>query len=209
MNLQLAEQHKIIVERCKNLLQVVLNEDKDIVNEIMNKSQSKINNYNQENSTIVDATKYELSTFKRTAKRVVNGKYANVLIKLLKKPFYQEESEYLCDKEQQQTYDKGSYNYKYYDYDLFCDKCKKESDKRRKENDEYEDEVKRILNEFENACEVTFFTEDLKAKSISLSRSITNHNPTELQKVLKNQIHKEMLVAFQQQNKELLSKYNF
>ena len=34
MNLELAEQHKLIVENCKNLLSVVLNEDKKVVTEI-------------------------------------------------------------------------------------------------------------------------------------------------------------------------------
>ena len=37
MNLILAEQHKLIVERCKKLIQVLLIQDKDIVLKIMKK----------------------------------------------------------------------------------------------------------------------------------------------------------------------------
>jgi hypothetical protein len=210
MNLQLAEQHKVIVERCKDLLQVILIEDKDVINEIMNKSQLKIDNYNKDNSTVINPTKYELSTFKSTAKRVVNGKYSNVFIRTLEKPKYESDYlDYLCDKEQKQKYEGSNWVYEYYDSELFCDKCKNEYNDRQKYSYEYQDEKNRIINEFQNACENTHFEEDLRLRSISLSRSITNHNPTELQKVLKKQIHNEILIAFEQQNKELISKYNF
>jgi hypothetical protein len=210
MNLQLAEQHKLIVERCKDLLQVVFIEDKDIVKEIMNKSQLKVEEYNNENSIVINPTKYELSTFKSTAKRVVNGKYANVFIKTLEKPKYEDDYlDYLCDKEKKEKHENITWDYEYYNPDSFCDKCKEEFYKRQKSSYEFQDEKSRIINEFQNACENTYFEDDLKLRSISLSRSIVFGNPTELQKVLKKKIHQEILLAFEQQNKELLKKYNF
>ena len=210
MNLQLAEQHKVIVERCKDLIQVVFIEDKDIVKEIMNKSQLKVEEYNNENSIVINPTKYELSTFKSTAKRVVNGKYANVFIKTLEKPKYEDDYlDYLCDKEQKEKHENITWDYEYYNPDSFCDKCKEEFYKRQKSSYEFQDEKSRIINEFQDACGNTYFEDDLKLRSISLSRSIVFGNPTELQKVLKKKIHQEILLAFEQQNKELLKKYNF
>jgi hypothetical protein len=211
MNLQLADQHKIIVERCKDLLQVVLTEDKDIVTQIMNKSQSKIDNYNQENSTIIDATKTEIGLFNGMVKRIIEGKYINKLIKQIIEPEEAYDFDYLCDKEEKQLTQYEDFEDEYfYEPDLFCETCKKEFNERLNLLDEYRLKVKNIQEEFKNACNNTVFTDDLKLKKISLTRSIVvKYDPTEVQKILAKEIHKEIFLVFQEQNKELLSKYNF
>lgn len=210
MELELAQQHKLIVERCKNLLEVVLTEDKDIVIEILNKSQLKIDNYNEENSTVVDATKTELGLFRAMVKRIVDGKYVKPTLRLITNPRDEESYDYLCDKEEMQNYESHGHKYQCYDIELFCHDCRKEYEERRRLAEEYYIKVRNIENEFSDACDNTVFSDDLKSRSISLSRSIiVKYSPTELQKILKKEIHKEAMLVFEQQNKELLSKYNF
>jgi hypothetical protein len=211
MSLQLAEQHKIIVERCKGLLQVVLNEDKYIVNEIMNKSQSKVEDFNKENLTIIDATRTEIGLFNGMVKRIIEGKYINKLIKQIIEPEHAYDFDYLCDKEERQLTQYEDFEDEYfYEPDLFCDTCKKEFNERLNLLDEYRLKVKNIQEEFKNACNNTTFTDDLMLRKISLTRSIVvKHDPTEVQKILAKKIHNEVFLVFQEQNKELLTKYNF
>jgi hypothetical protein len=211
MNLMLAEQHKLIVERCKNLIQVLLIQDKDIVLEIMKKSQSKIDNFNQENLTIIDPNKTEIGLFNSMVKRIIEGKYINPLIKPIIKPKNEDDFDYLCDKEELQVmkYEDFEDDY-YYDFNLFCDSCRKEYNERIKLVEEYKLQVETIVKEFKDACSNTVFTDDLKLRKISLSRSIIDkYEPTEVQKILVKEIHKEVFLVFEEQNKELLKKYNF
>jgi len=211
MNFQLADQHKIIVERCKDLLQVVLTEDKDIVTQIMSKSQSKVEDFNKENSTIIDATKTEIGLFNSMVKRIIEGKYINKIIRQIIEPEHAYDFDYLCDKEEKQLTQYEDFEDEYfYEPDLFCDTCKKEFNERLNLLDEYRLKVKNIREEFKNACNNTVFTDDLKLRKISLTRSIVvKHDPTEVQKILAKEIHKEVFLAFEQQNQELLLKYNF
>ena len=209
MNLELAEQHKLIVERCENLLQVILKEDKHTITEIMMKSQSIIENYNEQNLTIINPTKTELGLFSSMVKRVIEGHYANKAIKAIGITDDPRTYDYLCDKEEMQISTYEHYEYEYYDYDLFCDSCRKEHDKReilwyeniKKKND--------IRDEFKNACNNTIFTDELRSRKISLSRSIIDkYYPTKLQQTLAKEIHKEVFEIFTKQNKELILKYN-
>jgi hypothetical protein len=211
MNLELAEQHKMIVEKSKELLKVILIQDKDLVTEIMNKSQSKIDNYNQKNLTIIDATKTEIGLFNSMVKRIIEGKYINPLVKSIIKPKDEDDFDYLCDLEEMQVIKYEDYEDDfYYDFNLFCDSCRKEYNERLKLCGEYKLKIETIISEFKNACSNTVFTDNLKSRKISLTRSIVvKHEPTEVQKILAKEIHKEVFFVFEQQNKDLLKKYNF
>ncbi len=211
INLELAQQHKLIVEKCNDLLKVLQTEDKDIINSIMNKSKLQIEKYNQENSTIVDATKTEIGLFNGMVKRIIEGRYINPLVKSIIKPKDEDDFDYLCDLEEMQEIKYEDYeDVFYYDFNLFCDSCRKEYNERVKLYGEYKLKIKTIISEFKTACDNTIFPDDLIKRSVSLSRSIIiKYDPTELQKILKKEIHKEAFIVFEEQNKDLLKKYNF
>ena len=211
INLELAQQHKLIVEKCNDLLKVLQIEDKDIINAIMNNSKLQIEKYNQENSTIVDATKTEIGLFNSMVKRIIEGRYINPLVKSIIKPKDEDHFDYLCDLEEMQVIKYVDYEDEfYYDFNLFCDSCRKEYNERLKLYGEYKLKIETIISEFKNACDNTIFPDHLIKRSVSLSRSIIiKYDPTELQKILKKEIHKEALIVFEEQNKDLLKKYNF
>ena len=168
MNFQLADQHKIIVERCKDLLQVVLTEDKDIVTQIMSKSQSKVEDFNKENSTIIDATKTEIGLFNSMVKRIIEGKYINKIIRQIIEPEHAYDFDYLCDKEEKQLTQYEDFEDEYfYEPDLFCDTCKKEFNERLNLLDEYTLKVETIIREFKTACNNTVFKDSLIAEKNS------------------------------------------
>ena len=210
INLELAQQHKLIVEKCDDLLKVLQIEDKDIINSIMNKSKLQIEKYNQENSTIVDANKIEIGFFNGMVKKIISKKYITPSVNLFFKPKSRDFFDYLCDKEELQFDEWQGEPCEYYDYNLFCKTCKKEYFDRDKLLDEYYLKINSIKEEFKTACDNTIFPDDLIKRSVSLSRSIIiKYDPTELQKILKKEIHKEALIVFEEQNKDLLKKYNF
>lgn len=209
INLELAQQHKLIAEKCNELLKVVLIEDKDVIIEIMNKSLLEIENYNQENLTILNPTKTEIGLFNSMLKRIVDGKYIIPSTKLITKPESNNE-DYLCDKEELQKEEYDGKVIEYYDYKLFCNDCKRESDKRDDLISDYYEKIKKIKLDFNNACNSTIIPNELLLRKISLGRSIIDkYYPTQIQKVLNKEIHKELMSIFEEQNKDLLKKYNF
>jgi len=211
INLELAQQHKLIVEKCNDLLNVVLIEDRDIIFSLLDKSKLHLENYNQQNLTVLNPTKTEIGLFNSIVKKIINRKYIVPTINEIIKPKSAELFDYLCDKEELQ--DGGEWRgeiYEYYDFNLFCETCKKEYFSRYKLYDDYLTKIKDIIQEFKTACDNTIFPDNLILESVSLSRSIIiKYAPTELQKILKKEIHKKAFIVFEEQNKDLLIKYNF
>lgn len=203
------EQHKLIVKNCKELIKVSLENDIDYLQNIINKSKNIIDNYNNENLTIVDVTKKESGLWKSTIKKVVYGKYYNPIIKNLDNHYDRSEDfEYACEEH------KDIYNHKdgtqewFYNVDKFCPTCKKEYLKREKETKDFYKNIENIKSEFRDSCNKTIFCKDLRLKCILLNRKIPNQYKVEpLLLAIKETIHTEILKTFQNQNQKLITKY--
>lgn len=204
------EQHKIIVNKCTELLKVCLKKDYDILKNILDNSKNKIDNYNNKNLTIVDVTKQEKSLWSSTIKKVVYGKYYNPIKKYLDNNFNDrsEDTDYICKEHKEiYTYEDGTQEW-FYNEKKFCNSCKKEYLKRTKETDDFYKKKDAIKTEFKTACNNTKFSNDLMLKCILLNRKIPNKYKVEgLFLAIKETIHTEILTTFQNQNKKLITKY--
>mgnify|MGYP001329888024 CR=1 FL=1 len=206
------EQHKFVVDRATELLQVALSKDIEYIKSIIHISQEAIDSYNKKNLTIADPTKRELGLFSSKVKSVICGRYFNPLERemIASRPV-SDVYEYLCDEcEKKKEYDTDydGVEYEYYDECKFCKTCKNEYHKRREEISASYKQRDKIKAEFSEACDKTLFCDDLRSKSILLSRNITDHsklNP--LQIAIRDVIHNEIIKAFQEQNQKLITKY--
>lgn len=203
------EQHKLIVEKCNELLKVCFKNDVDYLQKILKKSKKKIQDYNDKSLTIIDIRKKELGIWKSTIKKVVHGKYYNPIIKNLDR-YYDgsEDFEYLCEEHKEiYTCADGTKDW-FYNVDKFCSNCKKEYLKREKKTKDFYDHKENIKTEFKNACDNTIFCKDLMLKYILLNRKLSNYNNQQpLLFAIKDTIHIEILKTFQNQNQKLITKY--
>ena len=203
------EQHKLIVKNCKELLKVSLENDIDYLRNIINKSKNIIDNYNNENLTIVDVTKKEIGLWKSTIKKLVYGRYYNSIIKKIDShDDRSEDFEYACEEHKDiYTYRDGAQDW-FFNVDKFCSTCKKEYLKRDNETKIYYQNELNIQIEFKNACNNTIFCKDLRLRYILLNRRIPNKYKVEgLLLSIKDTIHTEILKTFQEQNEILITKY--
>ena len=199
------EQHKLIVERCKSLLIVSLEEDKEYLEDMINHSQMLIDEYNKENLTAIDISKRENGCFTGTVKKIIKGAYLNDIYKQIGDPPV-DNHEYICES-----------HYKYYEewkeylfvFEDFCESCVKESKKREKESKDYYEKIDKVRSEFNIAAEKTVYDKELISKYTIYRRKLINpYFLTPLEKVLGDTIRLEMLRVFQEQNKQLINKYN-
>lgn len=204
------EKHKLIVSKTKELLILLNGSDFDFVKLINEKSSRIINNYNNENLTIVDASKTELGIFNSNIKKMVYANYLNPYIKNIKPPVdYSEKfEEYACIEHYvPYTYDDGSIEL-YYNVSKFCLKCKNEYEKRLIPYENYIKQISKITNIFSNACDKTKFPKDLILKQILFRRKINNkYKLNSLEKALKETLQQQMLIHFENKNKKLILKY--
>ena len=56
----LTERHKLIVSKCYDLLKVAIDEDKDVLERILNRSKNIIDNHNKQTLSVIDPSKTEL-----------------------------------------------------------------------------------------------------------------------------------------------------
>jgi len=203
------EQHKLIINNCKKLLNVSFENDIDYLTNIINKSKNIINKYNNENLTIVDVTKKESGLWNSTIKKLVYGKYYNPIIKKINKHYdTSQDFEYACEEHKGiYTYEDGTEDW-FFNVDKFCSICKKEYLKRKNETKKHYKKIEKIKIKFKNACNNTIFCKDLRLKCILLNRRIPNHDKVEpLLLAIKDTIRNEILKTFQEQNEILITKY--
>ena len=79
-------QYKIIIEKSKELLKVVFENDVAYLQNMINSYQVKIDHYNKKNLTIIDASSRENGLWNAMIKTIVKGKYYNPIIKNRKSP---------------------------------------------------------------------------------------------------------------------------
>lgn len=199
------EQHKLIVEKSKELLDVCLDDDREYIKSVIEKSQQKINDFNEKNLTVVDFFKKELGSWSSTVKKIIYAKYCNPIIDSIDFKDESENYEYMCEKHK--IYD-DSFDDWFFDLKDLCESCKNEYYKREKNYIDFYKKKQKIFNEFKNACEKTNFSEELKAKYILLNRKVEDiYKLKPLEKSIKEVIRIEILKTFQKQNQELITKY--
>lgn len=111
------EQHKIIVELSKKLLNVCFDSQKDIIKNLIKNSKNEINNFNSKELTVVDASKSELGLFKSAVKKIIYGKFLNVIISKINKDDYNED-DYYYKKDEIRNEFKNACNKTFFEKDL-------------------------------------------------------------------------------------------
>jgi len=204
----LIEQHKLITERCKDLINVSLDEDVVFLRQILNKSKKELDEHNNENLTVVDVTSKESGIWRIVIKNVIYGRHINSLVGKLSKHIEHDLVDFVCDGDK--MYDKkNTWNDGWYYYeDKLCNTCKNKLEKIERKNLCIENNIQKIRDDFHEACNKTIFDKDLKLKYVLLSRNIKNHKPNPLETAIKETIHNEIAKTFQEQNEKLIIKYS-
>lgn len=211
MDLIEIERHKLIIERCKLLLEIADSIDMINIKNIMTVSEKIIISYENHNFTVVNPSKREIGNFNGNVKLLVYGEFLNKILK-----DYELNNEYIYD-----DYQYVCMNCRIYDDEndseswgvapeKFCKKCNAEYKIRESKRDVFWKNKKIIEKEFKDACDKTFFDTNFINKWVFLKRKIakrTNNN-IDLQNALKDIMSTNIIDEFQNQNKELLIKYN-
>jgi len=212
------EQHKLILEKGKELLKVAFDSDKHLISEIVNKSKNIIDNYNTEKLTVADVTKWEKGTFKGVTKTILKPYFfKDYLVRYEKKCFdagYIENlhnSDLICDNCKEIRVcesEYGKHNISFIkEIEELCVNCKQKAiityDLYEKLNNEY-DEVDRV---FKESIENTDFSIELMNKYILLNRKKNDVN-YDLEKAIRDNLRLQIIKEYQEQNQNLINKYN-
>lgn len=207
MDLIEIEKHKLIVNRCDFLLDVLSEEDYSIVNDIRVKSDNILNQYNNKELTVINPSNTEKGLFFSMVKKVIYGEFLNPIIKKYTK--YNYHYEFICD--DCKIYDNDNKEDWYFDDDKLCVKCKKQYSEMEMNKKEYYDTIDFIRKEFHNKCNTLHFSQDFINKYILLNRKSPTsdyNNRSSLEKVLRETFHTLVKAEFEKQNIELITKYN-
>jgi len=206
MNMAGIETHKLIIDRCESLLNV-LYEDKDVVMSIMSKSKKIVDDYNKNNSTIVDISSDERGYWLQSSKVIIFGRYSLRINKKFKQELKDNIGYYqYCDSHKYYNID---FDQMLFDEDKFCDKCKAHKKKKDLLTKEYNEKIKKVKIEFKEAYDRTVFPSELVMRSVSMKRiSSKKKILNSLDVESKDNIKKDIIKAFSEQNKKLIFGYN-
>lgn len=171
-------------------------EEKIIVENIINSNKTLIDRYNEKEQTIINPTNIELGNISRSLKRVAIdylSKHSN--IKKIKYDFKYTERYYDCECSLS---------------DKWCSDCSKEN----KESDiceakikELEKPYKRLSLKVNELCNKTKISEDLISSKIFLMRKNDGHySYNQLDEETNKALNKKILEQFIEQNKEFVEK---
>lgn len=196
-------QHELIIQRCKSLIDVCMPEDISFLEAIIEKSRYHLDNYNKSKRTISDPTNTELGVWKASVKKIVLGKFYNEI--------YKEKYLPMIDKNEEQISLCSRCLHIYNDENLFldfCEDCSKEYDKMLDVDHKICDEMESVKSHIKDACDRTVFSENLMLDFILLGRDYNKQSTKDaLEKSIRDAIKNEVIATFQEQNKELLTKY--
>ena len=206
MKTLITDQHKMVIQRCRELLNVAFDQDKETLKEILERSQKAIIKYNNNHLTVIVVSKTETGTWNSTIKKVITGRFVNKILSQHENKIYRDDFEYICDNDKVWNEDHTDWSLP----DDLCEDCQKECDiRKRKENESYE-KCDNIASKFNKACENTIFPEDLKLKYILLCRRISHRTKLDsLELAIKDSIHTEIIKIFQEENIKLISNYKY
>ena len=203
MNLAEIEQHKIIIKRCKELLKVSLKEDVAYLDSIIKKSNDILNDFNKKELTVVNFTQKEKGIWISSLKKSVKAKYLKPYLNKIYLDYDYDAEDVFCKEHYRWHTLKDGTKMFGYDYNELCDNCKKELNKR---EDDYRSKYENACNDFDEACNNTVFSDELKTKYTLLNRRSINQ-PNVIEKEIRDSLLTERLLEFQKQNKELITKY--
>jgi hypothetical protein len=206
MELLELEQHRLVLERANLLIQVAFDSDKEYLKTMISNSKTIIDNFNKENLTVLDVDVVEDGKWRGAVKIMVRSEYARPIVKEMeyKRPHYKEEDSFCKEHYQYDEIYKGFF----WEEEQYCEKCKLELKRQKKESESYYSKIHKVEREFYVACDNTVFEEDLRLKYILFKRQIKNkHKLTPLETTLNKTLRNEIIKTFQNQNKELITKY--
>jgi hypothetical protein len=204
MDLIEIEQHKLIVEKGKELLKVCFKSEIDYLQNLIDDSKSKIDEHNNRELTVFDITQKEKGIWNRTVNGIIWYKYYKPI---LNKNIIPVEDFIPCeDHAVHYTYEGN--NETYYDEEKYCEDCRKKCDEEDKAWEKNQKTIERFSLECKDACRKTIFSEDLMLKYILLIRKGRNrHYQEPLLLAIKATIRTEILKTFQEQNQKSITKY--
>jgi hypothetical protein len=210
MDLIEVEKHKLIVDKSKDLLILLDGENYDFVNKIKEDSNVFINKYNNKNIIVINPTPTEIGAFNSTIKKIIYARYLNPYLKTINRPvdYYEDFEDYVCKEHfTPYTYKDGTVEM-YCNPADFCSKCKKEYNIRELKNEKYLKNISDITEIFKKACNETVFLKDLILNHILFRRKLKNpYKLNSLENALKDVLHQQMLMHFDNENKKLIIKY--
>jgi len=222
--------HKIIVEKCEELIEFVSKQDEMTVNVIMEKSKAAINKYNEEKLTICNPTKSELGKWSLAIKSIVNARLVKPLLYPDEAFAWRFDDFFCCDcrnvkftlenywdmpadefgnnllKKHYEIYEDGADEYLFV-LESLCHDCRAKYLDHIKYLDNCKKENEAIKNEFSKACNNTIFSEDLMLKHIYIMRNYGCYNTDPIIVSVKETIKTKILQTFVEQNQELLTKF--
>ena len=183
------EQHKLILEKGKELLKVAFDSDKDLISNIINNSKNVVDNYNTEKLTVTDVSNKENGLWKSTLK--IREKYN----------FEYDDEDILCGNclySLQEIFEDVKY----------CSFCEPKIEQNKKIKEKYYNEIEILKDLYLKSIEKTNFSSDLKYKYILLTRKIGRYYQfaTEIQKTIKESLRLQIIRNYQEQNQELINK---
>lgn len=211
MDALIARRHSILLNKLNDLLPFVFEDDKELIKKIISKSKNIVYDYNSKKLTVLDASIKEDGLFRSNVKKIVAGRYYNPISKSMRLTLDDIYNyDFIC--EEHRVYDEKYKEYNglgwvYYDEDL-CESCKHKVDEIESKVDNIYNEIECIRKEFNEACDRTIIDDELRNQYILFRRTYswtTKLSP--LQSALLESIYTGIFIAFQKQNKKLITKY--
>lgn len=203
MDALIARRHSILLNKLNDLLPFVFEDDKELIKKIISKSKNIVDDYNSKKLTVLDASIKEDGLFRSNVKKIVAGRYYNPISKSMRLTLDDIYNyDFIC--EEHRIY--NGLEWDFYDKDL-CESCKHKVNEIESKVDNLYNEMECIRKEFNEACDRTIIDDELRNQYILFHRSYSWTKLSPLQSALLESIHTGILIAFQKQNKKLITKY--
>lgn len=204
------QRHKLIIEKGKEFLKVAFDSDKEGVKKIIATSKNCLTKFNKKEFTIVDLTEVEKRRFITSTKRIIVGQFVNSKARELGKKISEYKTCKDCEKHKEHSLWLGVKEW-HVDYDKLCVKCQNYFygiDRKIKLTNNL---VDKIEQEFLDACLKTVFSSDLRNRYVMYKRMKINnggyYKSNFLDRAIADSLKIEVMSVFQEQNKQLITKY--
>lgn len=197
------ERNKLIVSRCNKLLEVCLDSEKETIETIRDNAKYKLDEYNNKKITVVNPTNKEKGRWKMSARALIKNRFLKQIED--KMVYTKGEFDFIC--ESHRIYDESKHDAWFYDYENTCDSCRSRIDEIKTSWKAHYDLVNKAKDEFYKAIDNTILEDKLMERFVLVGRKIKRSDNNPLEKTIRESIHTQFLKEFQEQNKELITKY--
>lgn len=197
------ERNKLIVSRCNKLLEVCLDSEKETIETIRDNAKYKLDEYNNKKITVVNPTNREIGRWKASVRALIKNRFLKQIED--RKVYTKEEYDFIC--ESHRIYDESKHDVWFYDYENACDSCRSRIDEIENSWKAHYDLVNKAKDEFYKAIDNTILEDKLMERFVLVGRKIKRSDNNPLEKPIRESIHTQFLKEFQEQNKELITKY--